>query len=58
MEKACGLDAHKDSLFACILDEQGNIFLEKRYVGCIKQKRKRSGCIQSVVILFMENTKQ
>jgi hypothetical protein len=23
MEKACGLDVHKDSVFACILDEQG-----------------------------------
>ena len=31
MEKACGLDLHKDSVFACILDEQGKIFFEKRY---------------------------
>ena len=31
MEKACGLDVHKDSVFACILDEQGKKLLEKRY---------------------------
>jgi transposase len=31
MEKACGLDVHKDSVFACILDEQGKKFFEKRY---------------------------
>ena len=31
MEKACGLDVHKDSVFACILDEQGKKISEKRY---------------------------
>jgi len=31
MEKACGLDVHKDSVFACILDEQGEKIFEKRY---------------------------
>lgn len=31
MEKACGLDVHKDSVFACVLDEEGNKILEKRY---------------------------
>ena len=31
MEKACGLDVHKDSIFACILNEQGKKILEKRY---------------------------
>ena len=31
MEKACGLDVHKDSVFACILDEQGKKKFEKRY---------------------------
>ena len=31
MEKACGLDVHKDSVFACILDEKGEKNLEKRY---------------------------
>ena len=31
MEKACGLDVHKDSVFACILDEKGEKILEKRY---------------------------
>ena len=31
MNKVCGLDVHKDSVFACILDEQGKIFFEKRY---------------------------
>jgi transposase len=31
MEKVCGLDVHKDSVFACILDEQGKKSFEKRY---------------------------
>jgi transposase len=31
MNKACGLDVHKDSVFACILDEQGKRIFEKRY---------------------------
>ncbi|MDS1032753.1 transposase [Porphyromonadaceae sp. NP-X] len=31
MEKACGLDIHKNSIFACILDEEGKKILEKRY---------------------------
>ena len=31
MEKVCGLDVHKDSVFACILDEQGKKIIEKRY---------------------------
>ena len=31
MEKACGLDVHKDSVFACILDEKGQKIFEKRY---------------------------
>jgi len=31
MEKVCGLDVHKDSVFACILDEKSEKILEKRY---------------------------
>jgi len=31
MDKVCGLDVHKDSVFACILDENGEFFFEKRY---------------------------
>jgi len=31
MEKACCLDVHKESVFACILDEKGEKILEKRY---------------------------
>ena len=31
MDKSCGLDVHKDSVFACIFDEQGKIIFEKRY---------------------------
>lgn len=31
MEKACSLNVHKDSVFACILDEQSKKVLEKRY---------------------------
>ena len=31
MDRFCGLDVHKDSVFACILDAQGKKILEKRY---------------------------
>lgn len=31
MNRCCGLDVHKDSVFLCMLDENGKIFLEKRY---------------------------
>ncbi|HOV84644.1 MAG TPA: hypothetical protein PLE52_07570 [Paludibacteraceae bacterium] len=31
MEKVCALDVHKNSIFACILDEEGKKILEKRY---------------------------
>lgn len=31
MEKACGLDVHKDSVFACILNERGEKFFEQRF---------------------------
>jgi hypothetical protein len=31
MDRCCGLDVHKDSVFACILDEEGKKNLEKRY---------------------------
>jgi len=31
MKKACGLDVHKESVFACILDEKGEKIFEKRY---------------------------
>ena len=31
MDKACGLDVHKESVFVCILDEQGKKIFEKRY---------------------------
>ena len=29
MRQVCGLDVHKDSVFACILNENGVIFQEK-----------------------------
>jgi len=31
MDKVCGLDVHKDSVFACIKDEKEEIILEKRF---------------------------
>jgi hypothetical protein len=31
MDRCCDLDVHKDSVFSCIPDEQGNKILEKRY---------------------------
>ena len=29
MERYCGLDVHKDSVFVCIMDENGIVFQEK-----------------------------
>jgi len=31
MDKVCGLDVLKDSVFACILDEKGKKILEERF---------------------------
>ena len=31
MKRVCGLDVHKDSVFACILDENGEKLLEKKF---------------------------
>jgi transposase len=31
MDKACGLDVHKNSIFACIKDEKGEKIFEKRF---------------------------
>ena len=31
MDKVCGLDVHKDSVFVCILNEKGEKILEERY---------------------------
>lgn len=31
MRKACGLDIHKDSIFACVLNEQGDKIFENRF---------------------------
>lgn len=31
MDRYCGLDVHKDSIFACILDAQGKKILEQRF---------------------------
>ena len=31
MNRTCGLDVHKDRIFACILDEKGGKFFEQRY---------------------------
>jgi transposase len=37
MDKCCGFDVHKDSIFACILDAQGKKILEQRY-GTLTRK--------------------
>jgi hypothetical protein len=42
MDKCCGLDVHKDSIFACILDTQGKKILEKRY-GTLTPERLNCG---------------
>ena len=31
MDKVCGLDVHKDSVFACILNEKGEKIFEERF---------------------------
>jgi hypothetical protein len=41
MDKSCGLDVHKDSVFACILDAQGKKF-QKSVTG--RSHRNSTGC--------------
>lgn len=31
MDKTCGLNMHKDSVFACIMDKNGEKILEERF---------------------------
>jgi transposase len=33
MEKYCGLDVHKESIQACVIDEDGNVALEQRFAN-------------------------
>ncbi len=40
MEKACGLDVHKDSIFACILDEGGKKILENSQSDILQGKSR------------------
>jgi hypothetical protein len=44
MDRCCGLDVHKDSVFACILDEQGEKNLEGRY-GTLTPELENAGRI-------------
>ncbi len=32
-EKFCGLDVHKESIQACVLDEEGKTVLEQRFAN-------------------------
>ncbi|KAA6324182.1 hypothetical protein EZS27_026461 [termite gut metagenome] len=41
MDKVCGLDVHKDSVFACILDETGGKIREERF-GTLTPRTGRS----------------
>ena len=45
MDKCCGLDIHKDSIFACVLDEKGKI------VFGLPDTMVSHGCGQAVWIL-------
>jgi transposase len=50
MDKVCGLDVHKDSVFVCILDEKGNKIFEERYgtltpdLDKLREKLIEMGC--------------
>jgi transposase len=58
MDTCCGLDVHKDSVFACILDAQGERIFEKRYgtltpdLTELRNVLKKHGCSQ----VAMEST--
>lgn len=62
MRQVCGLDVHKDSIFACILNENGVIFSEKygvlttdleRLLSVLQQHEVREVCMESTSIYWM-----
>ena len=44
MERYCGLDVHKDSVFVCIMDENGIVFQEKFGVLTFELEKLRERC--------------
>ena len=58
MDKVYGLDVHKDSVFACILDEKGKKILEKRYGTLTSELNKLRDDLKShgVSRITMEST--
>ncbi|KAA6349650.1 hypothetical protein EZS27_002978 [termite gut metagenome] len=58
MDKVCGLDVHNDSVFACILNEKDEKFLEEKS-GILKPDLDRLRAIlitQGVGRVAMEST--
>jgi hypothetical protein len=49
MDRCCGLDVYKDSIFACILDAEGKKISEERYrtltpdLGRLRETRVKHG---------------
>jgi transposase len=58
MDKTCGLDVHKDSVFASVLDEKGEKILEKRFGTLTPELDKLCDMIeeQGVCHVAMEST--
>ena len=62
MRQVCGLDVHKDSVFACILNENGVIFQEKfgvltpeleQLAAALQEHDVSEVCMESTSIYWM-----
>ena len=62
MRQVCGLDVHKDSVFACILNENGVVFQEKfgvltteleQMLGIMREHDVSEVCMESTSIYWM-----
>ena len=62
MRQVCGLDVHKDSVFVCILNENGVVFQEKfgvltteleQMLGIMREHDVSDVCMESTSIYWM-----
>jgi len=63
MRTVCGLDVHKDSVFVCIINENGVVFQEKygvltpelkRMLSVMMQYNVEEVCMESTSIYWMQ----
>ena len=62
MRQVCGLDVHKDSVFVCILNENGVVFQEQfgvltteleQMLGIMREHEVSEVCMESTSIYWM-----